>query len=323
MKKAVVIGGGGHIGTYLVPKLYERGYDITVISRGNTKNYNPDLPVWDKIKRVQCDRLQMSAEGKFGNMVAEMKPDLIFDTVSYRRETMEELCDPLIADPNLSGKTKIIQIGSIWVYGYKIESPVEESHVHNAICDYGKGKTAIELYLKEISDAGKLNCTVLHPGHISGEGWYPINPQANFNPQVYADIIAGKELLLPDDGNATIHHVHAEDIAGLTMAVLDHPEESCGQAFNATSKHAVTLRGFAERLYEHFGHAPNISYLPYAQFAEKIAKEDAFDTYDHIRRSPNCSMEKAEKLLGFVPKHSSIDTVISALNYKMKIGELK
>ena len=40
------------------------------------------------------------------------------------------------------------------------------------------------------------------------------------------------------------------------------------------------------------------------------------------RRSPSCSMEKAEKLLGFVPKYSSIDTVISALNYKLDRGEL-
>ena len=322
MKKAVVIGGGGHIGTYLIPELYERGYDITVISRGNTKTYKPELPVWDKIKRVTCDRLKMAAEGKFGDMVAEMKPDFIFDTVSYTRETMEELCKPLMADPKLSEKTKIVQIGSIWVYGYKVESPVEESHVHNAICDYGKGKTAIEVYLRELSEAGKLNTTVLHPGHISGEGWYPINPQANFNHEVYADIIAGRELLLPNDGNATIHHVHAADIAGLTMAVLDHPDESCGQAFNATSKHAVTLRGFAERLYEHFGHEPKLSYLPFEEFAKKIAPEDAADTFDHIRRSPNCSMEKAEKLLGFVPKYSSVDTVISALTYKIERGEL-
>lgn len=322
MKKAVVIGGSGHIGTYLIPELYERGYDITVISRGNTGTYNPELPVWDKIKRVKCDRLKMAAEGKFGTMVAEMKPDLIFDTVSYTRETMEELCNPIMADSKLSEKTKIVQIGSIWVYGYKVESPVEESHVHNAICDYGRGKTDIEVYLRELSEAGKLNTTVLHPGHISGEGWYPINPQANFNETVYADIIAGKELLLPNDGNATIHHVHAADIAGLTMAVLDNPDASCGQAFNATSKHAVTLRGFAERLYEHFGHEPKLLYLPYEEFAKKISPEDAADTFDHIRRSPNCSMEKAEKLLGFVPKYSSIDTVISALNYKIERGEL-
>lgn len=322
MKKAIVIGGYGHIGSYLVPRLSENGYEVTVISRGNKKPYNSHLPVWDSVKSIQCDRMKMTAEGKFGTMIAEMKPDLVFDAVSYNQAMLEELCNPIMADAKLAAKTKLIQIGSIWVYGYKIESPVEESHVHNAICDYGKGKTEAELYLKDLSDAGKLNTTVLHPGHISGEGWYPINPQANFNEQVYADIIAGKELLLPNDGNATIHHVHSDDIARLTIAVLDHPDESCGQAFNATSKHAVTLRGFAERLYEHFGHTPKLSYLPFAEFAKKIAPEDAADTYDHIRRSPNCSMEKAEKLLGFVPRYTSVDTVISALNHKIKRGEL-
>lgn len=322
MKKAVVIGGYGHIGSYLVPKLCESGYEVTVISRGNKKPYNFQLSVWDNVKSIQCDRIKMTAEKKFGTMIAEMKPDLIFDAVSYNQEMMEELCNPILADVTLASKVKIIQIGSIWVYGYKIESPVEESHIHNAICDYGKGKTEVENYLRGLSKSGKINTTVLHPGHISGEGWYPINPQANFNSQVYADIITGKELLLPNDGNATIHHVHSDDIASLTMAVLEHPNESCGQAFNATSKHALTLRGFAERLYEYFGHTPKLAYLPFEEFAKKIAEEDAFDTFDHIRRSPNCSMEKAEKLLGFVPKYSSIDTVISALNYKIERGEL-
>lgn len=323
MKKAVVIGGFGHIGSYIVPKLANAGYEVTVISRGNKKPYNSELPVWDKVKSISCDRLKLAAERKFGQIIADIKPDLIFDAVCYNTETLMELCDPILADPEWAARVKLIEIGSIWVYGYKIASPVTEDQVHNAICNYGKNKTAIEVKCRELSESGKINTSVLHPGHISGDGWYPINPQANFNPQVYSDIIAGKELLLPDDGNATIHHVHSDDIAGLAMACIANHDASCGQAFNATSKHALTLRGFAELMYEHFGHEPQLSYLPFDEFSKNIDKADADDTFDHIRRSPACSMEKAEKLLGFVPKHSSIDTVISAIHYKLDRGELK
>lgn len=322
MKKAVVIGGYGHIGSYVVPKLAENGYEVTVISRGNRQPYNCELAVWEKVKNIQCDRKQMMEEGKFGTMIAQLQPDLIFDAVCFSKEVLDELCTAILADAKLAERTKLIEIGTIWVYGYKIESPVTEDHVHNAICKYGKDKTEMEIYLRELSERGKLNTTILHPGHISGDGWYPINPQANFNPQVYSDIIAGKELILPNDGNATIHHVHAEDIADLAMAVLANPDASCGQAFNATAKHAVTLRGFAEALYTHFGHEPNLSYMPFEELAKKLNETDAHYTFEHIRRSPNCSMEKAEKLLGFVPKHSAIDTVISALHYKMDRGEL-
>lgn len=322
MKTAVVIGGYGHIGSYLVPELVENGYDVTVISRGNRKPYNAELEVWNKVKSLHCDRAQLAKEHKFGNIISDLEPDLIFDATSYTKDEIQELCEPILKKPSWASRVKLIQIGTIWVYGYKIVSPVTEEHVHNAVCDYGKGKTEIEEYLRGLSQRGEINTTVLHPGHISGEGWYPINPQANFNPDVYSKIIAGHELVLPDNGNATIHHVHSADIAGLTIACLNNPDASCGQAFNATSKQAVTLRGFAELLYKHFGHTPNISYMPYNELKNIISEKDAHQTYEHISRSPACSMEKAEKLLGFVPKHSSLDTVISSLEYKIKCGEL-
>ena len=125
MKTAVVIGGYGHIGSYLVPRLVkEGGYDVTVVSRGSRKPYTADDPVWQKVRSLHCDRAQLSKEGKFGRMIAEMKPDLIFDAVSFTREQMEELCNPILEDADYAARVKLIQIGSIWVYGYKIESPV-------------------------------------------------------------------------------------------------------------------------------------------------------------------------------------------------------
>ena len=322
MKKAIVIGGCGHIGSYMVPKLVENGYQVTSVSRGMKEPYTAENPAWEKVDFLHCDRNQLAAEKKFGTMIAEMNPDVIVDTGCFNTETLEELCNPILESASLASKVKLIEIGSIWVYGYKITAPVSEDHVHNAVCAYGKGKTAIELQCREWSKQGKINTTVLHPGHISGDGWWPINPQANFNPQVYADIIAGKELLLPNDGNATIHHVHADDIAGLAMACLEHPDASCGEAFNATSRHALTLRGFAELMFDYYGHTPKLSYLPFAEFAKAVGEADANDTLEHISRSPSCSMEKAKNLLDFVPKHSSINTVISAVCYKQQKGEI-
>ena len=71
-----------------------------------------------------------------------------------------------------------------------------------------------------------------------------------------------------------------------------------------------------------YGHKPNISYLPMNEFMKTLSENDAIISKDHISRSPACSMEKTEKLLGFVPKYSAIDMAISALNYAMSMGEL-
>ena len=322
MKKAVVIGGCGHIGSYMVPELVRNGYAVTAVSRGNRKPYTAYMKEWNKVENFSCDVRNPESHRQLMSYITDLEPDFIYDTTSFTREDAEKICNPILEKPAFASKVKLIMTGTIWIYDYKLVSPVTEEHVHNAEGKYGKGKSAIQQYLGDLSRQGKINTTILHPGHISGEGWYPINPQGNINTVVYSDIIAGREILLPDDGSATLHHVHAADIAALAMACLENPDVSCGEAFHATSKQALTLRGFAELLYEHFGNKPNIRYEPLKEFLGMLSEGDASESYAHVSRSPACSMEKAEKLLGFVPRYSSIDTVISALEYKIKLGEL-
>ncbi|WP_405152318.1 NAD-dependent epimerase/dehydratase family protein [Paenibacillus sp. FSL K6-0108] len=47
--KILVIGGSGHIGTYLVPRLVKAGYEVINITRGQSKPYNSD-PAWEEVK---------------------------------------------------------------------------------------------------------------------------------------------------------------------------------------------------------------------------------------------------------------------------------
>jgi len=43
--RIVVIGGSGHIGTFLVPRLVRAGHEVTVVSRGSRTAYTPS-PEW-------------------------------------------------------------------------------------------------------------------------------------------------------------------------------------------------------------------------------------------------------------------------------------
>ena len=51
----VLIGGTGHVGTYLVPRLVEAGHRVTVMSRGRRKPYQ-DHPAWSRVKYELTDR---------------------------------------------------------------------------------------------------------------------------------------------------------------------------------------------------------------------------------------------------------------------------
>ncbi|NLG50649.1 MAG: NAD-dependent epimerase/dehydratase family protein, partial [Chloroflexi bacterium] len=53
--RAVVLGGTGHIGTFLVPRLVEAGYDVTVVSRGNRQPYRKHA-AWEAVRQVVIDR---------------------------------------------------------------------------------------------------------------------------------------------------------------------------------------------------------------------------------------------------------------------------
>ena len=45
MRRVVVIGATGHIGTYLVPRLVRAGYEVVAVSRGERQPYH-DAVEW-------------------------------------------------------------------------------------------------------------------------------------------------------------------------------------------------------------------------------------------------------------------------------------
>lgn len=305
MPNAVVLGATGHIGSYLVPALVRAGYHVFAVSRGNRAPYTSDQPEWQTVRRVT-----MSREDAIQNVI-DRDTDLICDLLPYTRQDAERLLQRLDA-LNTVQSVRLISIGSIWIYDKKLEVPVSESHPRTATDAYGRGKAEIEEFLLDAYKTLGLRVTILHPGHICGRGWMPVGPQGNRDPQVIRDSMAGKPILLPEHGQATLHHVHADDIARLAIACLDN-ESSIGESFHIVCKTALTLSGMSEELYRHFGFEPSIVYKPYQDFLNTLTKENAEVSAEHIDHSPVASMEKAKRLLSFEPKHSSIDTVIEAI----------
>ena len=55
MLRIVIIGGTGHVGTYLVPRLVHSGHEVLSISRGESKPYR-NHPAWESVEHVRLDR---------------------------------------------------------------------------------------------------------------------------------------------------------------------------------------------------------------------------------------------------------------------------
>lgn len=307
MAKIVIIGGSGHVGTYLVPRLVRLGHAVVNVSRGGSVPYQDDA-AWDSVEAVTLDRSALEADGKFGKAIRALKPDIVVDMICFTRESAEELADALDGEVQ-----HFIHVGTIWVHGHLTTVPARESDARAPFGDYGVNKSKIEDMLLDRARRNGLPATVVRPGHIVGPGWTPLNPQGHFNPDVFRSIAAGEELTLANFGLETVHHVHADDVAQMIERAITHWNGAMGEAFNAVSAGAVTLRGYAEAMYAHFGHAPKLKFQPFETWKETVTEDEAQATWEHIIRSPSHSIDKAKRLLGYVPRYSSIEAVIESV----------
>ncbi|HLT60724.1 MAG TPA: NAD-dependent epimerase/dehydratase family protein [Microlunatus sp.] len=312
--RVVVIGGTGHIGTYLVPALARSGHDVTVMSRGRRRPYTPDA-AWDGVRMITADREQEERSRGFGRLVAELEPDAVVDHTCFTVESARMLVEAL------PPATHLVHTGSIWAYGRSLVVPVTEESVKAPYGEYGINKASIEDHL--LRGQQRVRATVIHPGHITGPGWVPINPCGNVELSGYADLITSGRAVLPERGMGLLQHVHAADVAGLHAAVLDQPDRAAGEAFISVATESMTLRGYAQLVAETYGgHALAAELLPWADFTARVGADAAAVTADHIDRSPHCSPAKAERILGFEPRYTGWAAVREAIDWLIAAGRL-
>jgi nucleoside-diphosphate-sugar epimerase len=213
-----------------------------------------------------------------------------------------------------------LSCGTIWVHGPSVEVPTLETQPRRPFGDYGIQKAAIEAYLLDQARRHGFPATILHPGHIVGPGWVPLNPAGNFNPQVFTQLAHGEELLLPNLGMETVHHVHADDVAQIFDKAIAHWSQAVGESFHVVSPAALTLRGYSEAVAAWFGRSPRLRYLPWDEWRSTVSADDAAATWDHIAHSPNCSIAKAQSLLDYRPRYSSLQGVLEAVAWLIEHG---
>jgi nucleoside-diphosphate-sugar epimerase len=314
LMRVVLIGGSGHIGTYLVPRLVLAGHDVTVVSRGQRKPYQQH-PAWQMVSQVALDRETEEAVGRFGDSIRDLRPDVVIDLICFTLPSARQLVEAL------RGQVQhLLHCGTIWVHGPSTEVPTSEAQARRPFGEYGIQKAAIEAYLLDEARRNGVPVTVLHPGHIVGPGWAPLNPAGHFNPEVFSRLARGEELVLPNLGLETVHHVHADDVAQAFMHALDHWSAAVGESFHVVSPTALTLRGYAEAVAAWFGQPAVLRFLPWEAWRATVSAEEATATYDHIAHSPNCSITKAQRLLGYQPRYRSIDAVTEALAWLIDNG---
>jgi nucleoside-diphosphate-sugar epimerase len=315
--RVTVIGGTGHIGTYLIPRLVEGGHTVSVLSRGQRQPYQSH-GAWNAVEFITCDRGAEEQAGTFGGRVQSLKPEAVIDLICFTVDSARILVEAL------RGQVRhFLHCGTIWIYGHSTLVPAVEDQPRRPFGDYGIRKAAIEEYLLGEARRGDFPATLLHPGHIVGQGWAPLNPQGHFNPGVFTILARGRKLTLPNLGMETVHHVHVDDVAQSFTQAMAHWSSAVGESFHVVSPAAINLRGYAEAAAGWFGRQANLEFLPWEAFKETVSPEEAQATWDHIAHSPNASIEKARRLIGYQPRYSSMQAVHEAVSWLIEKGRIE
>src|SRR5438045_711885 len=134
--RVVIIGGSGHVGTYLVPHLVELGHEVVNVSRGQRKAYQPH-EAWDSVQHVTVDRTAEATAGTFGKRIRDLHPDVVIDMISFTLDSTRHLVDAL------RGQVQhFLHCGTIWVYGPSVQVPSTEEQPRHPFGEYGIQKAA-------------------------------------------------------------------------------------------------------------------------------------------------------------------------------------
>lgn len=63
------------------------------------------------------------------------------------------------------------------------------------------------------------------------------------------------------------------------------------------------------------GSPPGSNTCPWEQWRATVSEDEAQQTWEHIARSPNCSIDKARRLIEYQPRYSSLQAVQEAVTW--------
>lgn len=221
MKKAVVTGGAGFIGSNVVDLLVDKGYDVTVVdnlSTGKEENINPKaqfelVDLADKIKWDKLAEQLLTKDVTVFHLAAwpRVEPS-IHDPVAYNDANVNVTLNVFDACRR-HGVKNIVYSSSSSVYGDAKRVPTDESEPINPMSPYALQKLIGDQYAELYCMLYKMNITCLRYFNVYGnreptEGAYV--------PVIgiwFRQLKEGKALTITGDGKQTRDFVNVLDVA--------------------------------------------------------------------------------------------------------------
>lgn len=307
--KVLVTGGAGYIGRVLVPKLLERGYDVTVLDR-LFLNY-------DDVEKEYSDLgvKLIKQDTRFFDPNVLRGIDGVADLAALSNDPVGDLDQLRTWDINYLGRVRVARLAkkigiekyvltsSCSVYGF-LENIADENTPANPLTTYAEANVAVErdnLFLKD----EKFTPTALRLSTAFGYS-KKMRLDIAVNAMTYYAFNTGKVRLMRD-GNQFRPFVHVNDISEAIIRAIESDRDLVsGKTYNIGADELnVKLMDLAETVRKNVGIRSEIEWYG-----------------DPDVRSYKVSFAKSLKELNFKAKTSIEDGVREILE-KLKSGELK
>jgi nucleoside-diphosphate-sugar epimerase len=298
IRKVLVTGGAGYVGSVLVPKLIDAGYHVKVLDLyiygAHTLTAAKNHPRLEQIKGDLRDaallkRVVPGCDAVIHLACISNDPSFELDP-ALGKSINYDAFTPLVEISRDSGVQRFIYASSSSVYGVKAAENVTENLPLEPLTDYSKYKALCEEILRRCQSPG-FTTVILRPATVCG---YSPRLRLDLTVNILTNHAINRGVITVFGGDQKRPNIHIEDLTDLYVDLLSRSEaEVAGQVWNVGyENHRV--REIAEIVRDVVG--------------RKQVKIVTTPSNDH--RSYHISSEKIRRDLGFVPKRSIEDAVL-------------
>lgn len=240
--KVLVTGGAGFIGSHVVDKLVDSGYEVVVVDNLSTgkREY-----IHSEAKFYQADITAAEITEVFD---AE-KPEFIIHHAA-QINVQSSIVDPT-RDANLNivgtvnlltnavkyGVRRVVYASSAAAYGNPVYLPIDEKHPISPMSFYGLSKYAPERYIELFSSLYGLDYTILRYANVYGPRQDPKGEAGVVS--IFVDKILNNESpAIYGDGLQTRDFVYVKDVADANVTAL---RSAVNGVFNVSSCEQTTI----------------------------------------------------------------------------------
>lgn len=252
-QKALLIGGGGHIGSYVAKNLLDRGFDVVVYDAfvqyvlPMKTDYNGTMQFRFPDDRITMVRGFIENKKLLRHTIEHHKPTHIVNLAAipmaeisseYAEECYTSIvegntnCLEMISDLNFI--ERYVFISSSMVYGNFETLPCPEDHPKKPLDLYGGFKYACEVITETYGRRHGIPWTIVRPSSVYGAG--------DCNMRVFQIFIEkamrGEEITVMQD--SPLDFTYVEDTAEGIAIALTHPNAE-HQTYNITRGEGRTL----------------------------------------------------------------------------------